>query len=48
VFDLAFSRDSGSFKLRSLILSVMKSRDLKTNLEPGRNLLVEMKAIDLT
>jgi hypothetical protein len=26
----------------------MKSRDLKTNLKPGRNLLVDLNVIDLT
>jgi hypothetical protein len=47
VSDLAISLGSGSCKLRSPILSVMKSKDLKTNLEPRRNLLVNLNSIDL-
>jgi hypothetical protein len=37
----ATSGDSGSCKLRSPNLSSMKSRDPRTHLEPGRNLLVD-------
>jgi hypothetical protein len=47
VFDPVISHDSGSCKLISPILSAMKSRDLKTNLKPGRNLLVDLNVIDL-
>jgi hypothetical protein len=42
VSDLATSRDLGSCKLISPILSTMKSRDLKINLESGRKLLVDL------
>jgi hypothetical protein len=45
--DPAISRDSGYCKLRSPILSAMKSRDPRTNLKPGRNLLVNWNVIDL-
>jgi hypothetical protein len=48
VSDPAISLGSGSYKLRSPILSTMKSRDPKINLEPRRNLLVDLKTIDLT
>jgi hypothetical protein len=48
VSDPAISLGSGSYKLRSPILSAMKSRDTKTNIEPGKNLLVDLNAIDLT
>jgi hypothetical protein len=39
---------SGSCKLRSPILSMMKSKDPKTNLESGKNLVADSNAIDLT
>jgi hypothetical protein len=39
---------SSSCKLRYPILSVMKCRDLKTNLEPGKNLFSNSNAINLT
>jgi hypothetical protein len=45
--DPVTSHDSGSCKLRSPNLSVTKSRDPRTHLESGRNLLVDWKAIDL-
>jgi hypothetical protein len=48
VFDSVISCDSGYCNLRSPILSAMKSRDPKTNLEPGRKLLVDLNAINLT
>jgi hypothetical protein len=38
----------GFCKLRSLILLATKSRDPKTNLEPGRNLVADLNVIDLT
>jgi hypothetical protein len=41
------SRDSGSCKLRSPVLSATKSMDLKTHLELGRKLLHDWNAIDL-
>jgi hypothetical protein len=41
VSDLVISRDSASCKLRSPILLAVKSRDPETNLEPGRNKLVD-------
>jgi hypothetical protein len=46
--DPVISLSSGSYKLRSPICLATKSRDLKTNLELGRNLLVDLNAIDLT
>jgi hypothetical protein len=48
VSDPMICRGSDSCKLRSPILSAMKSRDRKTNLEPGKNLFVESNSIDLT
>jgi hypothetical protein len=39
---------SGFCKLRSLILSAMKSKDPKANLEPGKNLVADLNAIDFT
>jgi hypothetical protein len=38
----------GSYKLRSSILSAMKSMDQKTNLEPDKNLVADSNTIDLT
>jgi hypothetical protein len=35
-------------KLRSLILSAMKSKDPKANLEPGKNLVADLNGIDFT
>jgi hypothetical protein len=46
--DPIMSLGLGSYKLRSSILSAMKRRDLKTSFELGRNLLVDLNAIDLT
>jgi hypothetical protein len=40
--------DLGSCKLRSSILLAMKSKDLKTNLEPGKNLVDDSNVVDLT
>jgi hypothetical protein len=40
--------DSSSCKLRSLNLSVIKSRDLRTHLESGRNLFEDGNIINLT
>jgi hypothetical protein len=48
VSDLSVSRGSGCYKLRFPILSAIKSRDLKTNLEPGRNLSIDLNDNDLT
>jgi hypothetical protein len=39
---------SGFCKLISLILSAMKSKDSKANLEPGKNLVADLNAIDFT
>jgi hypothetical protein len=38
---------SGSYNHRSPSLSTMKHRDLKTNLEAGKNLVADLNAIDL-
>jgi hypothetical protein len=40
--------DSGSYRLRSPNLSVMKRMDPRTHLELGKNLVVDGNAIDLT
>jgi hypothetical protein len=48
VLDPMTSRNSGSCKFRSLNLLVMKSRDPRTHLDPGRNLLEDWNTIDLT
>jgi hypothetical protein len=48
VSDPVISLGSDSYKLRSPILPAMKSKDLKTNLDLGRNLVVDLNAIDLT
>jgi hypothetical protein len=45
--DPATFGDSNSYKLRSPNLSVTKSRDHGTHLEPGRNLLDDWNAIDV-
>jgi hypothetical protein len=46
--NLAISCDSGSCSLRSLNLLATKRRDPCSHLEPGRNLLEDWNAIDLT
>ena len=43
----AFEEGPDTFAEQSLILSAMKRRDPKTNLELGRNLLVDLNVIDL-
>jgi hypothetical protein len=48
VLDPATSHDSGFYKLRSPNLSAMKSRDPKTHLESGENLVKDWNAIDFT
>jgi hypothetical protein len=39
--DPTTSGDSGSYRLKSSNLSVMKRRDPRTHLDPGRNLVVD-------
>jgi hypothetical protein len=48
VSDPSVSCGLGCYKLRFPILSAIKSRDPKTNLESGRNLSVDLNDIDLT
>jgi hypothetical protein len=45
--DLTTSHDSGSWRLGSPNLSATKGRDLRTHLEPERNLVVDRNAIAL-
>jgi hypothetical protein len=48
VSDPVISHDLGSYKLKAPILLAMKSMDQKINLEPGRNLLVDLNVIPKT